>query len=85
MQSNNRISEDIIKIFHNSTGSVQNDINKWTNERNNVNDGCKAKGKQTANPSKDLHTNHHSEKPRHNYIHREKTSYFSNYETTSES
>lgn len=29
-----RISEDIIKIFHNSKGSIQNNIVKWTSDAN---------------------------------------------------
>lgn len=32
MQLNDRLSAEIIKIFHNSKGSIQNDIIKWTNQ-----------------------------------------------------
>ena len=31
MQLDDRLSAEIIKIFHNSKGSVQNNIVKWTN------------------------------------------------------
>lgn len=31
MQLDSRLSKEIIKIFHNSKGSVQNNIVKWTN------------------------------------------------------
>lgn len=30
MQHNDRLSEDVIKIFHNAKGSVRNNITKWT-------------------------------------------------------
>lgn len=31
MQLDSRLSKEIIKIFHNSKGSIQNNIIKWTN------------------------------------------------------
>lgn len=30
MLRNDRLSEDVIKIFHNAKGSVRNNISKWT-------------------------------------------------------
>ncbi len=83
MQVNNRISEDIIKIFHNSKGSVQNDIHKWTSEKDNLNQRYKAKKEQSFHSSNHLHQNRQSEKPQYNYIHREKTAHFCKQETAS--
>lgn len=82
MQVNNRISEDIIKIFHNSKGSVQNDIHKWISEKNNENTNYKRKKEYALHSPNTLHQNRHPEKPQYNYIHREKTAHFCKQETT---
>ena len=34
MQRNDRLSEDVIKIFHNAKGSVSKNISKWTKNAN---------------------------------------------------
>ena len=34
MQSSDRLSEDVIKIFHNAKGSVRKNISKWTEDAN---------------------------------------------------
>lgn len=83
MQLNKKISEDIIKIFHNSKGSVQNNIHKWTNEKSSRNEHQKVNSKKNYPPSDYHQANQESKKTRHSYIHREKTSHFTEQYTMS--